>query len=386
MFTLIIFIAVLSVLVFVHEFGHFWTARKCGLKPEKFAIGMGPRAIGIYKNKEGKRKVVFGNKEIKDASDTIYSFNWLPLGGYVMLGEDEVDVDKEANHFANKSVWQRAAILLAGVTMNVILAIVLFTIGYIIGSPQAIETIEKGAIVSDEKIYITGVLPDSPADKAGIEDGDIVLSIAGQVFESSEDIKNFIQDKDGQQILYKIERDGEIIEKDIVPVIIEETKKGGIGIGIAQVATVKYPIHLAIYYGVKKSFIMLWMILLAFGGLMKSIFTGNGVGDDIGGPILIAEYTGTMARMGYLYLLQFTAMLSLNLAIINALPYPALDGGRVLFLVIEKLKGSPVKREVEGVIHYIGFATLMLLILVVTIKDISRYSGWFKGIWEKIVG
>ncbi len=386
MFTFIIFIAVLSVLVFVHEFGHFWVARKCGLKPEKFAIGMGPTAIAIYKNKEGERKVVFGNKKITDASDTIYLLNWLPLGGYVMLGEDEVDIEEGANHFANKPIWQRVAILLAGVTMNVILAIVLFSVGYMIGSPQVVESVEKGAIVSDERIHITGVLLDSPADKAGVEAGDVILSIGGQVFDSSEDIQNYIQDKDGQQIVYKLERDDQILEKEITPIIIEETQKGGIGIGIAEVATVKYPVHLAIYYGIEKSFVMLWMILLAFGGLLKSIFTGNGVGSDIAGPIGIAKITGDVARMGYLYLLQFTAMLSLNLAIINALPYPALDGGRVLFLIIEKIKGSPVKREVEGVIHYIGFASLMLLILVVTIKDVSRYSEWFKGIWEKVVG
>ncbi|MCK5416076.1 RIP metalloprotease RseP [Candidatus Parcubacteria bacterium] len=387
MFTFIIFIAVLSILVFVHELGHFWVARKCGLKPEEFGLGMPPRAIATYRDKEGKKKTVFGGKEIKDASDTIYSLNWLPLGGFVKLGEDDTEVNDDPNRFANKPIWQRAIILLAGVTMNILLAIVLLSIGFMVGSPQIVnDDIKRGAIIENKKIQVAEVLSDSPAERAEIEVGDIILSIDGEKFTSYNTLRDFVNNHNGEKLNYKIKHGDDIIHKEITPVTIEETGKGGVGVGIVETAIVKYPFHLAIWNGITKTFLLVWLILIAFFELFKSLFTGNGVGVDVAGPIGIATITGQVAKMGFIYLLQFTAMLSINLAIINALPFPALDGGRVLFLIIEKFKGSPVKKEIEGAIHYAGFALLMVLILVVTVKDISQYGDFFRGIWDKVVG
>lgn len=371
--TIIIFIAVLSLLVFVHEFGHFWTARKFGLKPDEFGFGMPPRAFGIYKNKEKKWKKVIGSKKVDDASDTIYSINWLPLGGFVKLGEDDTNIPKDANHFNNKKIWQKTVILLAGVTMNIVLAAVLISFGFMIGLPQVInEDIQKNSNISNRQIQIVSVLDNSPASEAKIEIGDIILSVNNVEIKSTEELQKYTSDKTGEDIVYTLKRKGEIIKKQITPKIIKETQTGGIGIGIAETGIVRYPIHIAIWEGIKTTIFLTWMIILAFYDLIAGLIMGKGISVELGGPVRIAEITGDAARMGFAYLINFTAILSINLAIINALPLPALDGGRVLFLLIEKIKGSPVKKEVEGVIHYVGFALLMILVLIVTYKDIAR--------------
>ncbi len=375
----------MSLLVFVHEFGHFWTARKLGLKPREFGFGFKPRAIGIYKSTDGTWKKVKGSKEVKDAADTIYSLNWLPLGGFVELGEDE-EAGDDPNHFANKKPWERTLILLAGVTMNMILAFVLISVGYMIGLPQVIDDLDSNANILSEQIQVVSVSENSPAENAGLTVGDIILSVNGNFLENTDSLEKYAHENIGQELNYFIERGGEQFEEKIMPVMREETGRGGIGIGIVETGIVKYSFFTSIWKGAQTTVDLTGAILGAFYGLLKNIFTGHGVGADVAGPVGIAILTGQVARMGFVYILQFAAMLSINLAIINVLPFPALDGGRVLFIIIEKIKGSPVKREIEGMFHYIGFALLMLLVLVVTFKDVARYGDAFKGLIEKIVG
>lgn len=382
--TLITFLVVLSLLVFVHEFGHFWTARKLGLKPREFGFGFKPRAVGIYKSTDGTWKKVKGSKEVKDAADTIYSLNWLPLGGFVELGEDE-EAGDNPNHFANKKPWERVVILLAGVTMNMILAFVLISFAYMIGLPQAIDDTDSRANIISEQIQVVKVMEDSPAKNAGLAVGDIILSVNGDILKNTEFLEKYAHENVDQELTYLIKRGGEEFEKKIKPVMREETNRGGIGIGIIETGIVKYPFFTSIWKGAQTTVSLTGAILGAFYGLLKNIFSGHGVGADVAGPVGIAVLTGQVARMGFVYILQFAAMLSINLAIINVLPFPALDGGRVLFIIIEKIKGSPVKKELEGMFHYIGFALLMLLVLVVTFKDIARYGDFFKGLIEKIV-
>ena len=384
--TIVTFLVVLSLLVFVHEFGHFWTARKLGLKPREFGFGFKPRAIGIYKSTDGSWKKVRGSKEVKDAADTIYSLNWLPIGGFVELGEDEEAAEGDSNHFSKKKPWERVVILLAGVTMNIILAFVLISVGYMIGLPQVIDDVDSGANILSEQIQIVGVSENSPAKSAGLAVGDIVLSVNGNSLENTEFLEKYAHENVDQELSYLIKRGGEQFEQKITPVIREETGRGGIGIGIVETGIVKYPFFTSIWKGAVTTVDLTGAILGAFYGLLKNIFSGQGVGADVAGPVGIAVLTGQVARMGFVYILQFAAMLSINLAIINALPFPALDGGRVLFIIIEKIKGSPVKREIEGMFHYVGFALLMLLVLVVTFKDVARYGDAFKGLIEKIIG
>ncbi|KKQ61456.1 MAG: Membrane-associated zinc metalloprotease [Parcubacteria group bacterium GW2011_GWE2_38_18] len=374
MLTTLIFLIVLSVLVFVHELGHFFTARKFGIKAEEFGIGFPPRAYGIYKSISGKWKRVRGSKTVEDAADTIYSINWLPLGGFVKIkGEDGENVDPDS--FASKKIWQRAIVLSAGVFMNIVLAAVLISIGLMIGSPQALDGLGKGAIVKDQQIQVVQVAENSPAKQAGIIAGDLILSIEDKKFATYQEIQNFVDENKGKVLNYKIKRNNEELNFKIQPEIREETGKGGVGVVLVESGTVRYPWYAAIWQGIKQTVLLTWAILVAFYELFRNLFMGQSVGADVAGPIGIAKLTGQVARLGVMHLIQFTALLSINLAIINFLPIPALDGGRILFLIIEKIKGKPVKKELEAIIHNVFFLLLMALILVITFKDVL---GLFK--------
>ncbi|PLX27436.1 RIP metalloprotease RseP [Candidatus Parcubacteria bacterium] len=370
--TIITFILVLSLLVFVHELGHFWVARKFGLKPKEFGFGFPPRAFGYYKNTEGKWKKVIGTKDPEDASDTIYSINWLPLGGFVNLEEDE-DKGDDPNHFSNKPIYQRTLILIAGVSMNIILAAVLISVGYMIGLPQTISDLGTGAKVSDVKVQVLDVAKDSPAEAGGVEAGDVILSLNGIEIDCNQTIQDLSDQNVDNEVVYKIKRADKEIDLRMTPQIIEETGRGGIGVSIAETGIVRYSFFRAIWEGVRTTLIMTWIIIIAFYELIKGLVIGNGVSIEVGGPVRIAQITGDAVRMGFSYLINFSALLSINLAIINAFPFPALDGGRVVFLLVEKIQGHPVSKRIETAIHSIGFALLMVLIVLVTYQDIARF-------------
>ena len=384
--TIIAFLVVFSLLIFAHELGHFWFARKFGVRAEEFGFGFPPRIWGIYKNKEGKWRQVGGNKEVEDAVSTIYSLNWIPIGGFVKIKGENGENENEPDSFSSRKIWQRAAILSAGVSMNIILAAFLISLGLIIGFPQVLDNLDSRAEVSDKKIQIAQIMPDSPAAKTGFMAGDTIITINNKEFAVEEELQDFVDGQAGQELAYKIKRGQEEITLKAIPEIREETGRGGIGIAIATTGLVKYPWYLAIEEGLKETVLLTWAIILAFYELIKGLVMGQGVAIDVAGPVGIAALTGQVAHMGLIYILQFTALLSINLAIINFLPFPALDGGRVLFLIIEKIKGSPVKRELEGAIHNIGFALLMLLVLVVTFRDVARFGDSFRALWEKIIG
>lgn len=384
--TLITFILVLSLLVFVHELGHFWVARRFGLKPKEFGIGFPPRIFGIYKDRDGKWKKVKGGGDVEDAADTVYSINWVPIGGFVNVGEDDEGGD-DPNHFTNRPIWQRALILSAGVIMNVALAMVLIIIGLMVGLPQVIDdTIDSRAQVSDQRIQIVQVLPDTPAELAGIKLGDIIISINENQFTKYEELQKFVDERTGQEVSYKIKRGQDILVMQITPEIIKEIGKGGIGIAIAETGIVKYPWYLALTEGIKTTFILIWLIMAAFYELFKSLILGQGVSAELAGPVGIAALTGQMARMGFIYVMQFTALLSVNLAIINFLPIPALDGGRVLFLIVEKIRKKSMKKELEVGLNQAFFWLLMLAVLLVTFRDIARFGDNFRMLWERIIG
>lgn len=393
--TIIIFILVLSVLVFVHELGHFYVAKKFKVGVEEFGLGFPPRIFGwqIWKESEKSAKkwrLIKNNKEITEEDQkfgTVYSLNWLPLGGFVKIkGMENGEEREDKDSFVSHPVWQRFLILSAGVFMNVVLAMILIIIGFMIGMPQTIGDLGSQAQVSNRKIQIVQVFKDSPAAKAELKIGDVIISINNQQFANYSSLQNYVAEHAGQKLNYQIKRGKAEIVSQIIPEIRQETGKGGVGVAISETGLVKYPWHIAIWQGIKTTFILTWAILVAFYELFKGLIFGHGLSAEMAGPVGIATLTGEVARMGFVYLMQFTALLSINLAILNFLPFPALDGGRVLFLIIEKFKGSPVKQELENIIHSIGFALLMLLVLVVTYKDIARFSGSFKMIWEKIVG
>ncbi|HTX87017.1 MAG TPA: RIP metalloprotease RseP [Candidatus Nanoarchaeia archaeon] len=422
--TLIIFIIVLSVLVFVHELGHFWVARKMGVKVEEFGFGLPPRAIGALKF-QGERMLpleqadtievsenLFGEEKIHEelaeiglvekikrwkffwgerlpdpiegfqADDTVYSINWLPLGGFCKIkgenGENETDQDS----FVAKKIWQRIAIISAGVVMNIFLAMALFAAGYMIGLPQSVDDNSSQKYISGEKIQIVEVLPDTPAAKAGLRAGDVVETIDGNKFKSDAALRNYVNSRSGKILDYRISRADKIFDYKITPAVANG--KGEIGIAIVNTGLVRYPWYLAIWKGISTAVILLGVIIVAFYDLIKNLILGHGLSAEISGPVGIATMTGQYARMGFVYLLQFVGLLSLNLAVVNFFPFPALDGGRIVFLLIEKIKGSPVKREVEAAIHNVGFIALILLVLAITVKDISHYTAPLVNLFHKI--
>ncbi|MCD4694320.1 RIP metalloprotease RseP [bacterium] len=370
--TIIIFLVVLSLLVFVHEWGHFVMARKFGVKAEEFGFGFPPRVLGIYKNKNNKWKIVRGSKKVEDAQDTIYSVNLIPLGGFVKIKGEDGDSGEDEDSFVHKKIWKRVFILSAGVSMNIVLAMVLLSIGLMLGLPHAAGgDFGSKAKVSDESITITYVAPETPALESGIKMGDVLLSINNQKFNLIEEVEGFTETKEGVKFNYEIKRGKEVFNLEITPENIGgEEKKIGVGIGISETVKVSYPWYLAIWKGIKQTFFLLGAIIIAFFGLIKGLVMGQGVGGEVGGPIKIAELIGQFADLGIAQLLQFTALISVNLAVINFLPIPALDGGRVMFLIIEKIKGSPVKKEIEAVAHNIAFILLIILMIVVTFNEI----------------
>lgn len=334
---------------------------------EEFGVGFPPRLWGIKRG------------------ETIYSINWVPLGGFVKLkgegGEDTEDLDS----FAHKKIWERSLIISAGVIMNILLAALLLGIGFIFGIPQAIdENLPSYAKVSDQKINIMEVIDGYPAKAAEIELGDVVSSIDGNEYKKITEMQNYLADKNGQPVIFKIQRGEEVMEKEIAPVILEEGY-AGIGVGLVESGKISYPWHLAFWEGLKATIILLKAIILAFYELFKNLILGYGLTAELSGPVGIAVVTGKVARMGILHLLQFTAILSVNLAIINFLPFPALDGGRFLFLIIEKIRRKPVNQKIENFVHNTGFLLLMLLVIIVTYQDIVRFGGKFLEIWQKII-
>lgn len=365
--TLIVFVFILGLLVFVHELGHFVAARKNGVKVEEFGFGFPPRMFGVKKG------------------ETIYSINWIPLGGFVKIKGEAGENREDNDSFAHKKIWQRTLILASGVLMNFILAAALLSFGFMIGLPQAIDGDTGGARIRDAKIQIIQILEGTPAKEADVETGDTLISVDGKKIKEVAEMQDYVAGKIGVPVKMIFERGGSEIEKEVVPIFLPETGRGGIGVGLLKSGIVSYPWYSALWKGAEATVFFTWNVIVAFYELIKNLIITQKVSVDLSGPVGIAVLTGQVARMGFIYLLQFTAMLSVNLAVINFLPFPALDGGRILFLIIEKIRRRPVSQKIENAVHNIGFALLMLLILLVTYRDIAKFSDKFIGLWDKII-
>ena len=395
MLAVVVFIIILGVLIFVHELGHFVTAIRNDIKASEFGFGFPPRMFGfqsLYKNgKRNKWRIVWGNKDGDDENEkedleeahenkfrggTIYSLNWIPLGGFVKIkGENGESTDEDS--FASKSAWVRIKVLAAGVGMNFVLAWVLISIVFMIGAPQAFDGSDNS--VPNAKIQISEIASGSPAQLAGINVGDEIAK--DQVAPSGENIKlsnveevqGYVKSNAGKEINLNIIRGNKKLDIKVTPREIAPEGEGLLGVNLAQTKVVKYPWYQAFWEGLKSTYELTLAILIALGGIIKGLFMGNGVGADVAGPIGIAVLTKQVTGLGIIYILQFAALLSINLGIINILPIPALDGGRILFVLIEKIKGSPVSHKIEQAFHSIGFLLLILLLILVTFKDVMKF-------------
>jgi regulator of sigma E protease len=379
--TLVTFILVLGVLVLVHELGHFFSARFFKVKAEEFGFGYPPRLIGWVKNNLGQWQRV-GRKDPADNYErTVISLNWFPLGGFVKIKGEDGAGKKNTDSFASRPVWQRFIMLFSGVFMNFVLCFLLLSVGFMAGIPSIIDD-APGADLNykNPKIQFIGVSPDSPASAAGLQVGDVVLKVDNIDISTITSLQDEIAKRDNRVTTLTITRGNETLEKQITPVSAAGSP-ARIGVSLVKTAIVSYPWYTAIFKGIEST----WNLTTAiFEGLIKiigDIFSSGKVAAEVSGPVGIAVLTGQVAKLGFIYVLQFTALLSINLAIINLLPIPALDGGRLLFLVIEAIIRRPVKEQIEATIHQIGFILLMILFALVTFKDLHPY---FIKLWGSL--
>lgn len=398
-----IFIIILGLLVFVHELGHFVVARRNGVKASEFGFGFPPRIVGFQFLEESpaskkkkklfsKWRLIWGDKdgddenEISDLSlahekklrgGTIYSLNLLPLGGFVKIKGEDGGNKGDEDSFASKSAWKRIKILVAGVLMNFIFAWFLLSSAYFIGAPEEINP-DANFDNMKSKIQISGIIADAPASKMGLKVGDEIAKAqnnpAGEKVElkNIREVQNYINENKGREITLKIFRGKEEFVLRGMPRVDAPEGQGALGISLSQTMLVKYPWHVAIGKGLSAVWEMTVLIFAGLFGLIKMLFAGNGSAADVSGPVGIAILTKEVANLGLVYIIQFAAILSINLGIINILPIPALDGGRIMFILIEKIKGKPVSQKVEQNFHTFFFALLVLLMLAVTYRDIAK--------------
>lgn len=362
--SIVVFILVLSVLILVHELGHFLVAKKAGIWVEEFGFGLPPRIIG------------------KKIGETIYSLNLFPFGGFVRLhGEltDEKVTDKK-RAFLTKPKRVKVAVIVAGVIMNFLLAVVSFAIVYS----------STGIPKETNKVTVLDVNPGSPAQVAGLIQGDVITKVKDQEITSTTQFINSINDNLGKRTVMEIESNEETKKVTIKPRIDHPDTEGPLGVVISSIE-IYYPSvwqrpFYGIYFGFKEAIFWGENVIVGFYNIFKDLFSGQ-VPTDIAGPVGIFAITSEAAKTGIMSLLNLLGIISVNLAILNIIPFPALDGGRLLFILIEGVVGKKILPKVEAVIHMIGMIILLALILAITIHDIQRLvaAGSLSGFLESVI-
>lgn len=383
---IIIFIVILAVLILVHEFGHFFVAKLFGIRVDEFGIGYPPRALALFK--WGK---------------TLFTLNWLPFGGFVKIfgenGDSAESERPEPEHgpeprveesFAKKTRVVQALVLIAGVAFNIIFAWVLISAGFMVGLPTSTSAVTDGRKVENARLVITMVSPDSPAFVGGLKSGDVITKIEssdakiesrGDVNEktisgtealSPEEVSDFIAQHGNERINVFYSRGLTTGIAVLTPRdgIIEGRK--AIGISMDTIGTLSLPVHLAFVKGAETTISLTKLVAV---GLATFVYdTVRGVSDfsQVTGPVGIVGLVGDASRLGLIYLISFTAFISINLAVINLIPFPALDGGRLLFVIIESIKRSPISPKISNLMNAVGFMLLIGLMILVTVHDVIK--------------
>jgi len=364
--TAVAFVVIFSLLILIHEFGHFYFARRAKIKVDEFGFGLPPRIWGVKKK------------------GTLWSINAIPMGGFVrMRGEDDHTgkASKDPGSFANKSIWQRVQVVVAGVMMNFLLAWFLLTISFSVGVAPFIvneadfnQAVAQGLVKTSVGIGVFEVAKDSIAEKAGFKKDDIILKINNQRITKPEEVSDILKKQAGNTISFSVKREKDMLEFFAIP----DKSDGRIGISISSahviedIRKIRYPWFVAPLVAFKETGRLAIATVGLFGDLLRQVVRFN-LPENVSGPIGIVQMTHTYVKLGFAELLKFTALLSLSLGVINIMPLPALDGGRLLFLFVEFIRrGKGISPKLEAKIHGIGFMFLMLLILAVTWQDILR--------------
>ena len=339
--TALLAILLFCVMIFPHELGHFIAARRMGVKVIEFSFGMGP---AIWK---------------KQGAETLYSIRLLPVGGYcAMEGEDEASSEPRA--FANKKPWQKIVVLSAGSIMNIICAILIMAL--IIGSMGFTTTV------------LGEVAADMPAEAAGMMPGDKIIEIDGTAIEQWTDVSKAIQASGGEAMEVTFERDKEVKSVTMTPQLTEGTDAQGNPVQsyvLGVTCKISHNPFMALVDGAQSTWNMVKMMFSALGQL----FSGQAGVDELSGPVGMINMVSQTEEYGFWYYGFLTALICVNLAIINMLPLPALDGGRILFVIYTMITGKTVSEKVEGTVHMVGMALLLALMVFVTMNDITRIFG-----------
>ncbi len=349
----IIVILGLAILVLIHEFGHFLAAKSLGMRVEEFGIGFPPRIL--------KKKI----------RGTLYSLNALPFGGFVRLyGEDEAAADladgkagkRGEKGFSDEPAGRKALVVIAGVFMNLLLGWLFLSIVFMVGVPK--------------HLMIAEVSPNSPAFNAGLKAGDVVSGLAAGSVNlidpvSADDFTKIVK-SGAPGIDLKIERGGEKLDFNVSPRVSPPEGQGPLGVNITEVGFDSQPFFGGLLSGLSATWETIKMVIGGLAIFIGQLFTSPGSIENVAGPVGIVVLTAQATSLGFIYLIQLLALISINLAVLNLLPFPALDGGQFLFIIIEKLRGAPISRRFQIWVNGAGFAALILLLIFVTIKDVVR--------------
>lgn len=348
MLIIIIVIIGLSLLILGHEAGHFFAAKLFGLKVDEFGFGFPPRIFAIKKG------------------ETEYSFNWLPFGGFVRISgergefamQDAMKGDVVQEHssdrkrlFYAQSAWKKSLIIVAGVVINFIFGWLLISAVLMVGTPQT--------------LVITGIEPNSPAAAAGIMSGDVVKG-----YVNSQAFIDYINAHRGAPTEISVLRNNKEIDFTVTPRVTRSPDQGAVGVELEEGGTTREAPLRALWDGLLSSGLLLWLTLSAFGQLIAQLFVHASLLPGVVGPVGIFGVAEETGKIGLTYLIQLLGIISINLAVVNCIPFPALDGGRFVMILIEKIKGSPVPEKVEAWINGLGFAFLLILMLLLTVRDI----------------
>ena len=351
--TILIFILTLSILVLVHELGHFLMAKKMGVKVEEFGIGLPPKLFGIKKG------------------ETLYSVNLLPIGGFVKLFGEEYStplaLDKNRT-FVNKKPWQKTLIVLGGVLGN-------FLLGWFIFS----YLVTQGVPVPTNNVIVEKVTKNSPASMAGLKEKDVILKFVPPIspmspisLTSSTSLITLTQKYAEKNVKLLVQRGHQQLTVDLVPRVNPPKGEGPLGIAISSFIEKKYPWYTAPYYGLIEAFNITAKISSELGKMLYNLVTFHKQNVDVAGPIGIANLAGQAVKFGKNAFLEFLALLSLNLAIMNILPFPALDGGRLVFVLYEGITKKRPNKNFEKYTNLIGFIMLLSLAAIITVNDVVK--------------
>lgn len=360
--SLLIFIIVLVVLIVTHEFGHFIIAKKSGIRVDEFGIGFPPKLWG------------------KKVGETEYTVNAIPFGGFVKIfGENpgEAAVDADPRSFSNKPRGIQALVVAGGIIFNILFAWLLISLGFMIGMPASKDSAPFGATVHNSAVVITEVRPETPAANAGLLAGDTITGIrAGDTTLTPKDageVGSFIAERVGQELTVAYERNGTTGEVLVTPAEGIVPERAAIGIAMDDIGTVRLLPHQAVWQGGAMTAELTVATAQGIATFFRDLFVRDEQAlTQVMGPVGLVGVVGDAASVGFAYLLLLAALISINLAIINLIPFPALDGGRLLFIAIEAVRGKAINPRITNTANAVGFVLLIFLMVLVTYHDIAK--------------